>query len=179
MVLAVGNSVNVVSSLNNRIQAIQPVATQAVAQTDLPNFISPRIRVDNNLDMAILEFRSSATGDVIQQYPTEQQIRAMQRAAELEARIELQNRQERATAPIRSAAPAPQATETADAAFSTASPQTSVDFTIAAPTLSVSSAPAQLAPSAPIVSVETANVSTSGADTGGRTQSSAPQSFTV
>lgn len=44
------------------------------------NFISSRIRVDNLLDMAILEVRSSDTGDVVRQFPTEYQIRAFQQA---------------------------------------------------------------------------------------------------
>ena len=39
-------------------------------------YVSSRIRVDNLLDMAILEFRAAETGDVIRQYPTESQIRA-------------------------------------------------------------------------------------------------------
>lgn len=47
-------------------------------------YISSRIRVDNLADIAILEFLSSETGDVIRQYPTEQQIRGYQRAARLE-----------------------------------------------------------------------------------------------
>ncbi len=52
---------------------------------DFPNsFSTSRIRVDNLLDVAILEIRSHDTGDVIRQFPTEQQIASFQRAAELE-----------------------------------------------------------------------------------------------
>lgn len=51
-------------------------------------FISSRIRVDTELDKAILEFRSSETGDVIRQYPTESQIRAFQRASQIAAEKE-------------------------------------------------------------------------------------------
>ncbi len=47
-------------------------------------FIGSRIRVDNLADIAILELLSSETGDVIRQFPTEQQIRGYQRAARLE-----------------------------------------------------------------------------------------------
>ena len=53
-------------------------------------FISSRVRVDNLLDIAILEFRAAETGDVIRQYPSESQIRAFQRASELDARRESQ-----------------------------------------------------------------------------------------
>lgn len=48
------------------------------------SFVSSRIRMDNFLNMAILEFRNGESGAVIQQYPTESQIRAFQRASELE-----------------------------------------------------------------------------------------------
>jgi len=40
--------------------------------------------MDNLLDLAILEFRSAETGDVIRQFPTERQIAAFQQAAELD-----------------------------------------------------------------------------------------------
>lgn len=58
------------------------------AQVGSSEFISSRIRVDNELDLAILEFRSSDTGDVVRQYPTEPQIRAFQRAAQAAAEKE-------------------------------------------------------------------------------------------
>lgn len=48
---------------------------------------TPYIRIDNNLDMAIIEYRSSE-GEVVHQYPTEAQIQAFSRAAEIEARSE-------------------------------------------------------------------------------------------
>lgn len=50
------------------------------------SYASSRIRVDNYLDMAILEVRSTDTGDVIRQYPSEYQIRAFQRASEISSR---------------------------------------------------------------------------------------------
>jgi hypothetical protein len=40
--------------------------------------------MDNLLDMAILEYRDIDNGDILRQYPSESQIRAFQRAAELE-----------------------------------------------------------------------------------------------
>ncbi len=49
-----------------------------------PEYTVSTIRVDVNLDMAILEFKSSETGDIIRQYPTEKQIAGYQRAAQLE-----------------------------------------------------------------------------------------------
>lgn len=47
---------------------------------------SLRIRVDNQLDIAILEYRSSESGEVVNQYPTEAQVKALTRGAELETR---------------------------------------------------------------------------------------------
>lgn len=66
--------------------ALSP-AVEAAVQADA-FFISSRIRVDTELDKAILEFRSSETGDVIRQYPTESQIRAFQRASQIAAEKE-------------------------------------------------------------------------------------------
>lgn len=56
------------------------------ARVPRESFTSSRIRVDNFLDLAILEVRSQETGDIIRQYPTERQIEAFQRAAELDSR---------------------------------------------------------------------------------------------
>lgn len=50
--------------------------------------VTSRIRIDNKLDIAILEIRASDTGDVVNQYPTKAQIQAFGRAAELDARRE-------------------------------------------------------------------------------------------
>ncbi len=47
------------------------------------SFTTSSIRVDNLLDLAILEFRASDTGDILRQYPTEQQLQSFQRAAQL------------------------------------------------------------------------------------------------
>ena len=44
------------------------------------SFFSTRIRMDNFLDLAIIEIRSSETGDVIRQFPTEKQIEAFKRS---------------------------------------------------------------------------------------------------
>ena len=50
-----------------------------------------QIRVDVDADIAILEFKSVQTGDVIRQYPTEKQIAGYQRAAQL---VESKNQRE-------------------------------------------------------------------------------------
>lgn len=64
-----------------------------------------RIRVDTLLNKAILEQRSAETGDVVRQYPTEAQIRAFQRAAELEQRSEAQATRDSQRATAAAAAP--------------------------------------------------------------------------
>ena len=74
-----------VQSLKGGVQ--QAPAPEAPARVSPETFLpssSSRIRVDNYLDLAILEVRSQETGDIIRQYPTEKQIEAFQRAAELE-----------------------------------------------------------------------------------------------
>jgi len=50
-------------------------ATQASAE-----LVSSHIRVDNLQNVAILEYRSSRTGEVVRQYPTQSQIDAFRRA---------------------------------------------------------------------------------------------------
>ena len=69
-------------------QAAIPAAPTPETPARVPreSFTSSRIRVDNFLDLAILEVRSQETGDIIRQYPTERQIEAFQRAAELDSR---------------------------------------------------------------------------------------------
>ena len=68
-----------------RGNAQRTVSSEAPSRVDtVEPILSSRIRVDNFLDLAILEVRSQETGDVIRQFPTEFQIRAFQRASELE-----------------------------------------------------------------------------------------------
>lgn len=113
----------------------QQSATQAPQQqapiAPLPDFTVSSIRVDNHLDLAILEFKSASTGDVMRQYPTEKQIAGYQRAAQLESnkeqRIEVGNStdvmesgqsQSRAAESTNSSSPAPQQQSNASAGTS-------------------------------------------------------------
>jgi len=99
------------------IEAISTVSVQSQALRSSPQAVSSyvakaepvraaggmgllRVRMDNHLDMAILEQRSAETGEVVRQYPSEAQIRAFQRAAELEARSQKEIQQS-APAPVR------------------------------------------------------------------------------
>jgi uncharacterized FlaG/YvyC family protein len=72
------------SSLKQSSQAVNAlvVAQEQAASANLPSW---RIRVDNSLDRAIIEVRSSESGKVIRQYPTEAQLRAFARAQELDS----------------------------------------------------------------------------------------------
>lgn len=106
-------------------------------------FVSSRIRVDNELDMAIIEIRSQETGDIIRQYPTESQIRAFVRASEIQARDEeaalrqalVAARQQPSSspdipdaAPVASPAPAPAPVKASSgSSVSSASPSLSID----------------------------------------------------
>jgi len=105
-----------------------PTRVQSGGQT------SSRIRVDNFLDLAILEVRSQETGDVIRQFPNERQIAAFQRAEELNARRAVAATEARVAetnAPsdtsniavnVSSSAPAPSSNETAEPISSTPAP---------------------------------------------------------
>lgn len=57
--------------------AANPERVQEVVKAP---FVSPYIYVDVNLDKAVLQIRDSETGDVLRQMPSEQQIRAYERA---------------------------------------------------------------------------------------------------
>lgn len=58
------------------------------------SFTNSRIRVDNLLDLAILEITSSDTGQVIQQFPSELQIKAFIKAEALQQEQSSQIREE-------------------------------------------------------------------------------------
>jgi len=112
-----------------------PTRVQSGGQT------SSRIRVDNFLDLAILEVRSQETGDVIRQFPNERQIAAFQRAEELSARRAAAATEARVattnapsdtstnniTVNVSSSAPAPSSSETAEPISSTPAPTANAD----------------------------------------------------
>lgn len=81
-ILSIGGAV---SPLNVRNSAQAVSAPEVSGSVRNESFISSRIRVDNLLDLAILEYRSQE-GEVIRQFPTQGQIQAFQRAAELDTR---------------------------------------------------------------------------------------------
>jgi len=69
------------STLRPQTQASVSSAPAAEpAPSEAPEFVSSSIRVDNLQNVAILEYRSSRTGEVVQQYPTQSQIDAFHRA---------------------------------------------------------------------------------------------------
>lgn len=85
MIETVGTSS--VQSTAVRAQPAASASSRAVEPVSKANefFVSSRIRVDNLLDIAILEYRDGGSGEVIRQYPSEFQIRGYQRAQELQA----------------------------------------------------------------------------------------------
>ncbi len=74
------------------------VAQTVAATADLP---STRIRVDNNLNRAIIEVRSSDGGQVLRQYPTEAQLRAFARAESLKLEHQHEQTAQQAEAPVK------------------------------------------------------------------------------
>lgn len=128
------------SSIQSTAVRAQPAASASARAAEPVSkanefFISSRIRVDNLLDIAILEFLDGGSGEVIRQYPSESQIRGYQRAQELQA--------EKAAAAA-DAAPAPEASSSAPA------PQEAPQATFVAVSNANTAAPAPAeAPAAP------------------------------
>jgi hypothetical protein len=163
--------IDAVSTLSVQASASRATSGNAVSIASSPSlvseikFVGSRIRMDNNLDMAIMEFRSVETGDILRQYPSEPQIRAFQRAASTEARAADSAPQydvvvEAPEATTTSAAPqtTTSGAESSAPVVTTTSPSPAP---VSTPTPSVSSAPA--ASSAPATSSDTSG------DTGGST----------
>jgi len=119
--------VNTVSSIQNTplrsvSQSVSVVAPAEAAQSVNADFVSSRIRVDNLQNVAILEYVSSKTGQVIQQYPSQSQIDAFKRAEHIQ--IEAQQHEVHVSvdaAPASPPAPEPAAVNT-PAPASTAEP---------------------------------------------------------
>lgn len=66
--------------------AVSAVVAAAAAKGggDHLEYVTSRIRVDSLQNVAILEYRSFDTGEILRQYPTEGQIQAFKRAQALE-----------------------------------------------------------------------------------------------
>lgn len=65
-------------------QASSASVTVVPAPVAEANFVTSHIRVDNLQNVAILEYLSSSTGEVVRQYPSQSQISAFKRAQQLE-----------------------------------------------------------------------------------------------
>ncbi len=89
MIESVGTSSVQASALRVTSQSVSTSA--AASQQEYPQLVSLRIRVDATLNKAILEIRSNDTGEVVQQYPSAAQIRAFQRAAQIQANEQKQH----------------------------------------------------------------------------------------
>lgn len=90
MIDAVSNvSVNVGAAQKSASRTAAPavMTKEATPAPQPPSVGSFHIRMDNQLDMAIIEYRAADTGDVVRQYPTEAQIQAFSRAAETETLV--------------------------------------------------------------------------------------------
>ena len=82
--------------------------SESVLQIADMHFVSSSIRVDNLQNVAILEYRSSKTGEVLQQFPTQAQIEAFKHAEQLQVaqKQELHRATQRNIAPVVNAAAA-------------------------------------------------------------------------
>lgn len=64
----------------NKVQEAAP-STQGLNPGPQAPFISPFVVVDVNFDKAVLQFRDSDTGDVLEQIPSRSRLEALQRVA--------------------------------------------------------------------------------------------------
>lgn len=128
-----------------------PVASggAAASSAELPRYGTRLyVRLDSGAERAILEVRSSETGEVVKQYPSEAQIRAFQRAATLESgreqqRAEQQVAEHRAQQSAREEAAPSRAAAMAAPQVSAAPAQSASDvYQAAAPQSSASVSPA-------------------------------------
>ena len=111
------------SALANSVVARGEVAQASTANSYVANpgriqqvapapYLSTKIRLDNEFDRAILEFREAETGDVISQTPTKQQLQAY-RQSSTDATITVQDaRLAQTSHPEVQAAPAPETVNT-------------------------------------------------------------------
>jgi hypothetical protein len=86
--------VNAVSLQSSALRSGSQNAAVSVSaepvQSSQPDFVSSSIHIDNLQNVAILEYRSSRTGELIQRYPTQAQIDAFKRVS---AHTEIQQAQ--------------------------------------------------------------------------------------
>ena len=102
------------TTLKADAQSSAPATPAPAASSSNANFVTSGIRVDNLQNVAILEYRSSETGDVIQQYPNQAQINAFKAAQHLAEQAKSQaapavHHESTAAAPQQAAVPAPAA----------------------------------------------------------------------
>lgn len=134
MIDAVSNTSSVSAGVTQRsvpqasVSSASPGTLAAAVTVQSSPVGTPRIRIDNNLDMAIIEYRS-AEGDIVHQYPTEAQIQAFSRAAEIEARVEQTAQDVAVDAPAAAADTPDVAQPDAPATSAEAAPATSVNVT--------------------------------------------------
>lgn len=62
--------------------------TSAVDTLKGIDMVTPRIRVDNEVDLAILEYRSNKTGEVKRQFPSEAEVEAFKNAERISKQSE-------------------------------------------------------------------------------------------
>jgi len=139
-------------------------AAAASIQSDLPKYGTRlAVRLDSAAQRAILEVRSSETGEVVSQYPSEAQMRAFQQAARLDTAQQQAAARQQATAQ-QSVDARPRA-EAREAQQQQSQPQPSQQSIAPAPQAQAPRPNLQIAPSAPQVSApapETSSTSSAG-----------------
>ena len=114
--------VNVVSAVSSAQNAsLKPSVQSSLSTTPAPppplssiDFVTSEIYVDNLQNIAILEYRSSQTGQVVQQYPNQAQINAFKAAQRLADQATTSHQTEAAAHEAAAAAAATQEAGTTD-----------------------------------------------------------------
>ena len=80
MIEAVNSSVANATLSRGAVPQASAPAPADFEPSELPvaPFISPRVTFDSTMNKAVLQIRDSATGDVVNQFPSESRLRAMQ-----------------------------------------------------------------------------------------------------
>lgn len=110
-----GTSENLAAQRSVEVNAA-PANAEAVRAPVAP-FVSPYISVDLSSNKAVIQIRDSDTGDVVNQFPSEQTLQSRQRNAELQAGVDSSSAQQsaRTSAPASTAFVASEATSVANA----------------------------------------------------------------
>lgn len=118
MIEAVNSALAAGTAVKGAQESVSPARSYAanpgkVQEAAIAPYLSTKIRMDNDFDKAVLEFRSTETGDVLSQTPSKQQLQAYRKST-TDATIDVADARGAQTAPA-DTAPTPDNTDTTTA----------------------------------------------------------------